>query len=58
MQGSCWYASDQEQYRGGVQRVVPIYGAYLSTAAVVVREQLERAGVRLGAILNVALMPA
>ncbi len=33
-EGSCWYASDQEQYRGGVQRVVPIYGAYLSTAAV------------------------
>ena len=27
-EGSCWYASDQQQYRGGVQRAVAIYDAF------------------------------
>ena len=54
---ACWYASDQEQYRGGIQRVVTVDDAYLTAQAATVRERLKMAGVRLGAILNTALMP-
>jgi hypothetical protein len=30
---ACWYASDQEQYRGGIQRVVTVDDAYLTNRA-------------------------
>ena len=54
---ACWYATDQEQYSGGTQRVVTVDDAYLTAQAATVREQLKMAGVRLAAILNTALMP-
>ena len=52
---ACWYASDQQGYSGGIQRVVTIDDAYLTAQAATVRQQLKMAGVRLGAILNTAL---
>ena len=54
---ACWYAPDQLEYRGGAQRVVTIDDAYLTGQAATVRERLKMAGLRLGAILNTALMP-
>ena len=54
---ACWYAWDQPEYKGGVQRVVVVDDAYLTAQAAIVRERLKMAGVRLGAILNTALMP-
>ena len=54
--GACWYASDQQQYSGGAQRVVTVDDAYLTAQAATVRERIKMAGVRLGAILNTALM--
>ena len=54
---ACWYATDQEQYRGGTQRVVTVDDAYLTAQAATVPERLKMAGVRLGAILNTALVP-
>ena len=53
---ACWYATDQEQYKGGAQRVVTVDDAYLAAQAATVRERLKMAGVRLAAILNMALM--
>ena len=55
---SCWYAWDQPEYRGGAQRVVTVDDPYLTAQAATVRERLKRAGVRLAAILNTALMPS
>jgi hypothetical protein len=55
-EGACWYANDQQEYRGGAQRVVSVDDAYLDTQAATVRDRIKRAGVRLGAILNTALM--
>ncbi len=57
-EGACWYATDQQQYRGGAQRVVVVDDAYLDAQAAAVRDRLKRAGVRLGAILNTALTPS
>jgi hypothetical protein len=54
---ACWYASEQQEYRGGPQRVVALDDAYLAAQAATVRERLKMAGVRLGAILNTALVP-
>jgi hypothetical protein len=54
---ACWYAPDQLEYKGGAQRVVTVDDAYLTAQAATVRERLKMAGVRLGAILNTALMP-
>jgi hypothetical protein len=54
---SCRYAWDMPEYRGGAQRVVIVDDAYLTAQAVTVRDRLKRAGVRLGAILNIALTP-
>ena len=53
---SCWYASDQPEYRGGAQRVVVVDDAYLTAQAATVRERLKMAGMRLAAILNTALV--
>jgi len=53
---ACWYASYQEEYRGGAQRVVAVDDAYLTAQAETVRQRLKMAGVRLGAILNISLM--
>ena len=53
---ACWYAADQPEYRGGAQRIVTVDDAYLTAQAATVRERLKMAGVRLGAILNTALM--
>jgi S1/P1 Nuclease len=54
---ACWYSADQQQYRGGPKKVVAVDGAYLAAQASVVRDRLKMAGIRLGAILNVALTP-
>jgi hypothetical protein len=54
---SCWYAWDMPEYKGGAQRVAVVDDAYLTAQAVTVRDRLKRAGVRLGAILNIALTP-
>ena len=56
-EGACWYATDQQEYRGGAQRVVTVDDAYLTAQAALVRERLKMAGVRLAAILNTALTP-
>ena len=53
---SCWYASDQPEYKGGAQKVVVVDDAYLTARAATVRERLKMAGVRLAAILNTALV--
>ncbi len=53
---ACWYATDQDQYRGGPQRLVPVDDAYLTAQAATVRQRLKMAGVRLAAILNTALV--
>ena len=49
---------DQPEYRRAPQRVVAVDDAYLAAQASVVRERLKMAGVRLGAILNIALRRA
>jgi hypothetical protein len=54
---ACWYAWDMPEYKGGAQRVVVVDDAYLTAQAATVGERLKKAGVRLGAILNTALMP-
>jgi hypothetical protein len=54
---ACWYATNQQEYRGGPQRVVAVDDAYLDAQAATVRERLKKAGVRLAAILNTALTP-
>lgn len=54
---ACWYVTDQQEYRGGPQRVVTVDDAYLTAEVDTAREQLKKAGVRLGAILNTALTP-
>ena len=54
---ACWYSADQQQYRGGPKRVVAVDDAYLAAQAPVVRDRLKMAGLRLGAILNIALTP-
>ena len=54
---ACRYSADQQQYRGGAQRTVTVDDRYFAAQAVMVREQIKRAGVRLGAILNTALTP-
>jgi len=56
-ENACWYAAEQQEYRGGPQRTVTVDDAYLAAEAATVREQLKKAGVRLGAILNTALTP-
>jgi hypothetical protein len=53
---ACWYALGQPEYKGGAQKVVVVDDAYLAAQAVIVRERLKMAGVRLGAILNTALI--
>lgn len=55
--GACWYGPDQQQYRSGEQRVVVVDDAYLDAQPPTVRQQLQKAAVRLGAILNIALTP-
>jgi hypothetical protein len=54
---ACWYATDQQEYRGGAQRVVTVDDAYLTAQVATVRRRLKMAGVRLDAILNTALTP-
>ena len=53
---SCWYGSDQPEYKGRAQRVVVGDDPYLTAQAATVRQRLKMAGVRLAAILNTALM--
>ena len=54
---ACWYSADQQQYRSGPKRVVAVDDAYLAAQASVVSDRLKMAGIRLGAILNIALTP-
>jgi len=54
---ACWYSADQQQYSGGPKRVVALDDAYLAAQASVVCDRLKMAGIRLGAILNIALTP-
>jgi hypothetical protein len=54
---ACWYSADQQQYRGGPKTVVAVDDAYLTAQASVVSDRIKMAGIRLGAILNIALTP-
>ena len=57
LRGACWSAPDEPRYKGGGQKGLAVDDAYLTAQAAAVRERLKMAGVRLGAILNLALKP-
>lgn len=53
-QDSCWYSPDEPQFSGR-KRSLEITDSYLDEHASIVRDRLKRAGVRLAAVLNIAM---
>jgi hypothetical protein len=56
--GACWYDETRQAFAGGTRRSILIDDAYLERYAPVVRERIQRAGIRLAYMLNLALDPA
>lgn len=56
--GACWYDKTERSYSGGPKKRVDVKETYLTAAAVLVRQRLKQAGVRLADVLNAAFDPA